>query len=288
MKLGTLRVADEAAPDQGTTFGHTAAVRFEGDTVIEIAGVPDVGVLLADPDWRSVALSAGGREWKLADIEQGRWAPVVPAPGKIFCAGLNYREHILEMGRKLPEYPTLFAKYPEALVGAYDDVELPSVSNQVDWEGELAVIIGKRARRVAEDVAGDYIAGYAILNDVSMRDYQHRTLQWLQGKTFENSTPFGPFLVTADEWEPGPALRTVVDGEVVQEASTGDLVFSPEVLVSYISQIVTLKPGDVIASGTPGGVGHARKPARYLQAGSTLATSIEGLGAQENRMLAGL
>ena len=172
----------------------------------------------------------------------------MPVPGKILCAGLNYRALILEMGRELPEPPTLFAKYPEALVGPFDNIELPSVSNAVDWEGEMAIVIGRKARHVSEQEAGDYIAGYSILNDVSMRDYQYRTLQWLQGKTFENSTPFGPYLVTQDEWTPGPVMRTTVDDEVVQEVSTGDLVFSPEKLIAYISTILTLNPGDVIAS----------------------------------------
>ncbi|MCU1546335.1 MAG: hypothetical protein JWP30_1435 [Homoserinimonas sp.] len=272
MKLATLR----------TTNG-TVAVRIDGDTVVEITGVPDVGALLAQAGWRDVAESAAGTTYALDSIEPKQWAPVVPKPGKMLCAGLNYRNHILEMGRELPEYPTLFAKYPEALIGAFDDIELPAVSDQVDWEGELAVIIGAPARRVSEEEASASIAGYAVLNDVTMRDYQYRTLQWLQGKTFENTTPFGPFLVTADEWTPGPVMRTVVDGDIVQETSTGDLVFTSEKLISYISDILTLNPGDVIATGTPGGVGHARKPARYLQDGSTLVTEIEGLGSQSNR-----
>ena len=190
------------------------------------------------------------------------------------------------MGRTLPEHPTYFAKFAEALVGPFDDIELPAVSDAVDWEGELAVVIGSPARNLTEEQAAEAIAGYAVINDVSMRDFQYRTLQWLQGKTFEHTSPFGPYLVTTDEWTPGPTLSTHVNGETMQEVSTSDLVFSPAKLISYFSQIVTLNPGDVIATGTPGGVGHARKPPRYLTDGATLETSIEGLGAQANRAVA--
>lgn len=271
MKLATLR----------TTTGTTAVVVTD-DSAIEIPGVADVGALLANPEWRTVADSADGQAHPLDSIDEDAWAPVVPQPSKIICAGLNYRKHILEMGRELPEHPTFFAKYPEALIGAYDQIELSPLSDAVDWEGELAVVIGKPVRNASEAAAADAIAGYAVLNDVTMRDFQYRTLQWLQGKTFENTTPFGPYLVTTDEWTPGPTMKTVVDGDTVQEVSTGELVFSPAALISYFSQVVTLNPGDVIATGTPGGVGHARKPQRYLQNGSVLQTSIEGLGAQRN------
>jgi acylpyruvate hydrolase len=277
VKLATLRANDT-----------TVAVRVDESETVEIAGYADVGALLADPRWREIAADATGKRRERAAIEPKDWAAVVPKPGKILCAGLNYRTHILEMGRELPEYPTLFAKFPEAIIGPNDDIELPSISREVDWEGELAVIIGAPARRVSESDAEAVIAGYAIINDVTMRDFQYRTLQWLQGKTFENSSPFGPYLVTSDEWSPGPSMRTLVDGETVQEASTADLVFSPIAMIAYISQILTLQPGDVIATGTPGGVGHARKPARYLVAGSRLETEIDGLGTQRNVARAGI
>jgi acylpyruvate hydrolase len=275
MKLATLR----------TGVGTTAALISNGMATV-IAGVSDVGALVQLNGWRSIAAAANGAARPLDTIEPGEWGPVVPSPGKILCAGLNYRNHILEMGRVLPEHPTFFAKYPEALIGAFDEIELPAVSDAVDWEGELAVVIGSPARNLSEADAAAAIAGYAIINDVSMRDYQYRTLQWLQGKTFEHSSPFGPYLVTVDEFELGAILRTTVNGVVVQEASTGDLVFSPAKLISYFSEIVTLNPGDVIATGTPGGVGHARKPPRYLVDGSVLETSIDGLGAQSNRAVA--
>lgn len=219
----------------------------------------------------------------LAEIAPTDWAPVVIAPGKIVCVGLNYANHIREMGRELPEHPTLFAKYPEALIGPYDTIVLPvEAPEAVDWEGELAVILGATARRADGDDAAAAIAGYAVLNDVTMRDFQYRTPEWFQGKTFEATTPLGPYMVTADEFVLEGELTTTVDGELVQSTGIDDLVFGPAELVSYISHIVTLKAGDVIATGTPGGVGHARKPPRYLFDGALLETAIDGLGSLSN------
>jgi acylpyruvate hydrolase len=275
MKLATIR----------TTTG-TAAVRVDGDAVVE-SGHADVGALLSEPAWREKAAAAAGPVHDLAGAE---FAPLILRPGKVVCVGLNYRNHILEMGRQLPEFPTLFAKYPEALVGAHDDIALAPESGQVDWEAELAVVIGARVRRAPREVAEDAIAGFAVLNDVTMRDWQYRTAMWDQGKTWEATTPFGPFLVTPDELPGGVRpvldLQGSVNGELVQRASTGDLVFDPVTLVEYVSTILTLQPGDVIASGTPGGVGHARKPARYLADGDVLTTMIAGLGTAQNRAVA--
>ncbi|MER7922343.1 fumarylacetoacetate hydrolase family protein [Streptomyces sp. NPDC096057] len=269
MKLATVR----------TTSG-TAAVRVDGDTAVE-TGHHDVGALLRQESWREAAATATGRTHRTADLDH---APVVPQPGKIICVGLNYRNHILEMGRELPLYPTLFAKYPEALVGAYDDIVLPAVSEAVDWEAELALVVGTEVRHADRETAAAAIAGYSVLNDVTARDWQYRSPMWLQGKTFEATTPFGPYLVTPDEAD-APAGLTIsgaVDGETVQRADTADLVFDPAALVSYVSTILTLRPGDVIATGTPGGVGHAREPRRYLAEGQVLTTSIEGIGELHN------
>jgi acylpyruvate hydrolase len=278
MQLATLR----------TSTGHVA-VRVDGNTATEIEGAADVGALLADATWRQRAESANGPTRLVSDIAESEWAPVVPAPSKIVCVGLNYRNHILEMGRELPEYPTLFAKYPEALVGPYDDIALPRVAGEaVDWEAELAIVVGARARNLDEDAAERVIAGYSVMNDVTMRDYQYRTPEWFQGKTFEGTAPFGPVLVTADEFAIGGMLEGRVNGEIVQHTPTDDLVFGPAALVAYISQIFTLNPGDVIVSGTPGGVGHARKPARYLAVGDVLSTSVEGIGQLRNRIVAGV
>lgn len=275
MQLTTLR-----------TGAGTCAARIDGEHAVQIDAT-DLGTLLADPDWRARAEAADGPRHSLdgADL-----APAVPRPGKIFCVGLNYRTHIREMGRDLPEYPTLFAKFPEALIGPDDPIVLPPSSHRVDWEAELAVVVGCRVRHASEATAEAAVAGFAVLNDVTMRDWQYRSAQWLQGKTFEATTPLGPRLVTPDELpggvRPAVELSCTVDGERVQRANTADLVFDPVTLISYISTIVTLNPGDVIATGTPGGVGHAREPRRYLAEGSVLATAIEGLGAQRNRVRA--
>ena len=277
MKLATLRLP-----------GRTAAVVVTDDKATEIAGYQDVGQLLANADWFAIAAAANGSNHPLTGIKDTDWAPVVPDPRKIVCVGLNYANHIREMGRELPEFPTLFAKYPEALIGPFDPIVLPKhAGEKVDWEGELAVIIGKRASHVSAAEADQYIAGYSIMNDVTMRDYQYRTMEWLQGKTFENTAPFGPYLVTADSFNLGGMLKTEVDGNVVQQTLTDDLVFSPAALIEYITAIFPLNPGDVIITGTPGGVGHARKPEVYLQPGQVMTTSIEGIGSISSPIVAG-
>ncbi len=271
MRLATIR-----------TSTGTRAVRVDGEDHVDL-GVADVGDLLALSDWRTRAESADGTVTRSAGADL---APVVPRPGKIICVGLNYRQHILEMGRELPQVPTLFAKYAEALVGPHDALELPPESEAVDWEAELAVVVGARVRRADEQQAAAAVAGFTVLNDVTARDWQYRSTQWLQGKTFEATTPIGPVLVTPDELPGGvrPALSMTgeVDGETVQEASTQDLVFDPVALIRYVSTIVTLQPGDIIATGTPGGVGHARTPPRYLSDGSRLVTGIAGIGQLDN------
>ena len=271
MRLATLR-----------RDGGTAAVRVDSDssaTVID--GYADLSALLADQNWKSVAEQASG---KTVDLGSADYAPVVPAPGKIVCVGLNYATHIKEMGRDLPEYPTLFSKFKEALTGPYDDVVVPAYAgSQLDWEAELAVVIGKQAYQVSEADAAEYIAGYSVINDYTMRDYQYRTLQWDQGKTFEKTSGFGPFLDT--DYKLGTAIETRLEGEVMQSSNTNDLVFTPAKLVDYISHIVTLQPGDVIITGTTGGVGHARKPARYIGNGEVCEVTIEGLGTVRNKTI---
>ena len=271
MRLATIR----------TEYGTTAA-RLDGDVLVPLDAA-DVGEVLA----------AGGlgrpREGAApVPAAEADFAPVVPRPGKIICVGLNYRAHILETGRDLPQYPTLFAKFADTLTGARDDLVLPSVSEKVDWEVELGVIIGRPVYRATTAEAEAAIAGYTVVNDVSMRDWQRRTLQWLQGKMFERSTPAGPYLVTADEVGSAPDLevRCEVDGVVMQQSRTSDLLFGVAEIVAYASQAITLRPGDLIATGTPGGVGNARTPPVYLQPGNVLRTWIEGLGECVNQCVA--
>jgi len=256
--------------------GETTAARIEDDHAVEIQRVVGLRALLNRPDWRAFAEGADGPRHDLAELD---FAPLMPRPDKIVCVGLNYANHILEMGRELPEHPTLFAKFRSALIGARDDIALPAAVNQLDWEAEMAVIVGRRVRNVSVDDAPAAIAGFSVLNDVSARDWQNRTLQWLQGKTFEHSTPLGPWMVTTDEADGlSGAISCEVNGQNMQLADVSDLVFGPAALVSYISTVVTLMPGDVIATGTPGGVGAARTPPVFLKDGDVVSTRIAGIG----------
>jgi len=266
------------------TSNGTRAARLDGDRVIEL-DAPDVGSLLSDPDWARVAAAGGGAGRDLADADL---ATLVPTPSKIICLGLNYASHIKEMGRELPEYPTLFAKFPGTLIGARDPIVLPRVSEQVDWEVELGVVVGRRARHVSGDAAAAAIAGYTVVNDVSVRDYQSHTNQFLAGKIFEHTTPVGPALVTLDELPGGGidlAVRCEVDGQVMQDSRTSDLLFSPAEIISYVSDIITLEPGDLIATGTPAGVGAARTPQVWLRPGQVVRTVVESVGECVNQCL---
>jgi acylpyruvate hydrolase len=272
MRLATIRTAT-----------GTRAVRLDGtgpgDTAVE-TGDADLRALLERPDWAEHAAAAAGPGHPVDGLD---YAPLVPSPEKIVCVGLNYRDHVLEMGNQLPEYPTLFAKYAPALVGAHDDIVLPRVSDKIDYEAELTVVIGRPVRHASAADAEAAIAGYTVLNDVSVRDYQNRTKQFLQGKTFEKSTPLGPWLVTPDELPAGGwAISSELDGRTMQSSTTDELVFGAVDLVVYLSEIITLNPGDIIATGTPGGVGHARKPPVYLTDGAVLVTSIAGVGELRN------
>lgn len=230
---------------------------------------------------------AGESGWKtlhrLADVKLE--APV-QQPSKIICVGHNYREHILEMGREIPQFPVIFAKYPNTIIGPYDDIPYPAATKQLDYEAEFAFVIGKRAYRVSEEEALDYVAGYTIVNDVTSRDLQRRTIQWLQGKTVDGSAPMGPWLVTKDEI-PDPYRLNVelqVNGELRQKSNTSNLVFNVHYLVAFLSGIMTLEPGDVICTGTPGGVGVAMNPPVFLKDGDVVSICIDEVGKLENRV----
>ncbi len=210
----------------------------------------------------------------------------VPSPGKIICVGHNYREHILEMKRELPAFPVIFAKFANTVVGPQDDIPFYPISEQLDYEAEFAFVIGKRARNVSEEDALQYVAGYTIVNDITYRDIQRRTIQWLQGKTVEGSAPMGPWLITSDELTNPSGLEIVltVNGEKRQQSNTANLVFSVQYLVSFLSSLMTLEPGDVILTGTPGGVGVARNPQVFLKDGDIIRIEIDGVGVLENKV----
>jgi acylpyruvate hydrolase len=187
------------------------------------------------------------------------------------------------MGRELPEHPTLFSKLARSLTDPFAAVPLPSASDQVDYEGELVIVIGRRGRDIGPEAAEAHIGGYCLMNDVSMRDWQQRTLQWFAGKNFERSTPVGPFVVTPDECSPSrETIEVTVNGELRQRAPLADLVFGAPQLIADISRLTTLEPGDLIATGTPGGVGHAMEPPSYLRAGDVVEVRVGALGALRN------
>jgi 2-keto-4-pentenoate hydratase/2-oxohepta-3-ene-1,7-dioic acid hydratase in catechol pathway len=218
-----------------------------------------------------------------ADVE---FEPCIPNPGKVFCIGINYRKHVLEMGRDLPEHPWVFTRTPDSFVGHGQDLLRPSVSEQFDFEGELAVVIGKTAHRVSAKNALDHVAGYCCLNDGSIRDFQRHSSQFTAGKNFYRSGSMGPWLVTADEVGDAAdlAVETRLNGEVMQASTTSDLIFDIPTLIEYCSTFARMEPGDVIATGTPGGVGAARKPPVWMKAGDTIEVSVARVGVLSNRV----
>jgi acylpyruvate hydrolase len=277
-KLATLRLP--AGIDHGTRAVLLETV--EGvDRLVDL-GYDDLGAYLA------AGSPAAPADAATYPVENADFAPVVPNPSKVVCVGQNYRNHIEEMGRGIPSYPTLFPKFADTLIGANDDIAKPVETDALDWEVELVVVIGKQIRRAGEEEAADAIAGFTVMNDISARDWQFRTVEWTQGKIWDSTTPVGPYLVTPDAVggvRPALHVRTTVDGQVMQDDDTGDLLFDPVHLVQYISTVITLRPGDLIATGTPGGVGHARDPKVYLVGGETVVTAIDGIGACTNRIV---
>ncbi len=210
-------------------------------------------------------------------------------PGKIVCVGLNYADHAAESNMQVPAVPTIFSRFASTIIGPYDAIRLPRVSTTLDFEGELAAVIGTRGRYIAKADALDHVAGYAAFNDATLRDYQLRTPQWTIGKNFDGTGPFGPVFVTADALPAGGsglAIQTRLNGEVMQRSTTDQLIFDVASLVATASEAMTLEPGDVIITGTPAGVGGARKPQVFMKAGDVCEVEIEGIGTIINRIAA--
>lgn len=235
---------------------------------------------------------------ELKEVSQAATLPVVEGeqrlgacvciPGKFICVGLNYHEHIREIGATIPEEPVIFMKAPNALSGPFDDVVMPPGATEMDWEVELGVVMGSRARRVTPEQAISHVAGYCVVNDVSERNWQLRgTGQWVKGKSADTFAPIGPWLVTRDEISNPQqlTLKLSVNGELQQEGCTSDMVFPVNYLISYISHFMTLLPGDVISTGTPPGVGMGQRPPRYLKPGDLMELTIEGLSTQLQRVV---
>lgn len=274
--------------------------------------VPTPGVLVQNqivslqgtgfPDLMSVL--AGGAE-ALARIENWIYQPPpeallplgsvtllapIPRPPKFICVGLNYRDHAIESGLPIPEIPVIFSKFSSSVIGPGAPIVLPKNSTKPDYEAELAVVIGKPGRHIPADKWIEHVAGYTIVNDVSARDFQMATSQWLMGKTFDTFAPMGPYLVTADEIvDPHSlAIGLTINGEVLQNSNTRELIFRLPELIAHLSSVFTLESGDVISTGTPPGVGFARKPPRFLRPGDDVVVHIEGLGELRNPVVAEL
>ncbi len=270
-----------------TRSGAFAAGIVHDGTVYQLTG-PDgpqggASPILSALAQGSLTPAADAPSWPLADVDLV--APV-PSPGKIIGVGLNYRSHAEEAERDVSEYPVLFAKFANTVAGPADPIRIPRVSHRIDYEGELAVVIGRAGRYIPREDAMAHVAGFMVANDVSARDYQFRTKEMLSGKSFDGFAPMGPWIVTPDEvGDLGPLrLQTWVNGELRQDATLGEMIFPVDVLVAYISDIMTLEPGDVILTGTPAGIGATMTPRRWLRAGDEVRIAIEGIGEIVNRV----
>jgi 2-keto-4-pentenoate hydratase/2-oxohepta-3-ene-1,7-dioic acid hydratase in catechol pathway len=248
------------------------------------------GILAAGSDALGAAKRAAEKSKKRTPVAEAKFLAPVPDPNKIICLGLNYRDHALESGAAIPNEPVLFSKYTTALTGHREPIVLPKVSSKVDYEAELVIVMGKRGRHIPLERAMQYVAGYSVGHDVSARDWQFKgePKQWMSGKTFDTFAPVGPELVTADE-VPDPhamPIRLKLNGELMQDSTTKQLIFGVPEILAYCSTIMTLEPGDVIFTGTPPGVGAARKPPVFMKPGDVAVVEIDGLGALENPCMA--
>ena len=273
-----------------THGGSTRIGRVDGDLIVDLsAAAPElpremVALLEAGPDALVRAAAATDPSLPLAEV---RLEAPIARPPKFLAVGLNYADHVAESGIGSPEHPMIFNKQSTCVTGPADPVHLPRVSHVLDYEGELGVVIGRRCRHVSRDDAADVIAGYLVVNDVTVRDWQLRVPTWTMGKSFDTHGPIGPWIVTRDEL-PDPhtlALRTFVNGELRQESNTKQLIFDCFRLVEHLSTAFTLEPGDIIATGTPAGVGIAMKPPELLVAGDVVRIEIDGIGAIENAVI---
>jgi acylpyruvate hydrolase len=265
----------------------------EGKAVIDL-GIADPalprdlrGVIAAGPGALADAKAAAANAPASARFVLDAMRPALPIanPTKFICVGLNYALHAKEGGHPIPTYPSFFLRVPTSLVAAGAPVIRPKVSIQLDYECELTIVIGKGGRHISEERALDHVFGYTLFNDVSVRDFQRKTSQWMPGKNFDGTGPLGPWIVTADELPAGASglrITTRVNGEIMQDSNTSDMIFSAARTIALLSEFMTLEPGDLIATGTPSGVAHARKPPTWMKAGDTVEVEVERIGVLTN------
>jgi 2-keto-4-pentenoate hydratase/2-oxohepta-3-ene-1,7-dioic acid hydratase in catechol pathway len=279
LRLGTLRSPEGPRPVavvEDEVVDLTVAARDLPPDIVGLLAMGEAGLKRV-----AAAVESGrGRE----PLDRTRLDSPVGRPPKFFAVGLNYADHVAESGQPTPEFPTVFSKMPSCVVGPFDDVQRPAVSDQLDYEGELGFVIGRRCRHVPRDHAHEVIAGYVVVNDYSVRDYQMRVSQWLLGKSFDTHGVIGPWIAMGDELDPHRLdIRTWVNGELRQSSNTEQLIFDCFDQVALLSTVCTLEPGDVVATGTPGGVGFAS--GQFLRPGDVVRVEIEGIGTIENRIV---
>jgi len=270
----------EAKPRPGVLVGEDQVGDLGALGFASLAGVIEGGSAALD--------RIGGTRLALTPLAEVKLLAPIPRPNKLICVGLNYRDHAAETGAVIPEVPTIFNKFPTAIIGPGAPIVLPKVSTSPDYEAEFAFVIGKGGRHIAEADWRDHVFGYTIVNDVSARDYQRATTQWLMGKTFDTFAPMGPWIVGQEEISDphNLSVRMVINGETLQDGNTSQLIFNIPRLIAFLSSVFTLEPGDVVSTGTPAGVGAARKPPRWLLPGDDVVVQIQNIGELRNPVVA--
>jgi 2-keto-4-pentenoate hydratase/2-oxohepta-3-ene-1,7-dioic acid hydratase in catechol pathway len=280
MKLVTFRGAD----------GSVKPGLLQDDSILDLtsAGFSDALDAIRQGTEALQKAAASGKGQRIPAAQVQLLAPI-PTPPRIFCVGLNYRDHAVESKMEIPKVPTIFIKLPSAVIGPEAEVRIPSMTKQPDYEAEFAIVIGRQGRRIAAQDWQEHVFGYTILNDVSARDVQLSTSQWILGKSFDTFCPIGPAIVTKDEIVDPHALdvRMTIGGEVLQHSNTRELIFKAPELIAYISAVTQLEPGDIISTGTPAGVGLGRSPQRWLKPGEVMIAEVDGLGRLTNPVVAG-
>ena len=274
---------------QTSVFDADALLRAERGTGAPALGsmrnlLQEYGPTLLDLSGRIDALVASQPQARVGELGNLSLGPPVTDSAKVLCIGLNYNDHVAETGRALPTHPDIFAKYSSSLIGPSDDILCSKITSNLDFEGEMAIVIGRSCRNVSEEDALDYVAGVTVLNDITARDLQYRGTQWLPGKAVDASTPVGPAIVTLDEVGDVQALdiRTLVNGQEVQHSNTRYMIFPVRKLIAYISYFLELSPGDIITTGTPQGIGAKRQPPLWLKPGDVVEVALEGVGSLRN------